>query len=88
MTTARQPRINELQLLVSFHGISSPGNNCRSYLYERARLEIRCNFLKLISSSFDVPVASQWRGGRGGGGGGGAGGAVAPPAGLKMGAPK
>ena len=26
--------------------------------YERARLEITCYFLKLISSSFDVPVAS------------------------------
>ena len=59
--TARQPRTftdNELHLLASFHGISSPANNCRSYLYERARLEIKCNFFKLILSSYDVPVAS------------------------------
>ena len=59
--TTRQPRIftdNELHLLASFHGISSPAYNCRSYLYERARLEIKCKILKLISSYYDVPVAS------------------------------
>ena len=61
IATARQPRNftdNELHLLASFHGISSPAYNCRSYLYERARLEIKCNFLTLISSSYDVSVAS------------------------------
>ena len=61
LDTARQPTDNELHLLGSFHGISSPANNCRSYLYDRARLEIKCNFLKLISSSYDVPVASYTR---------------------------
>ena len=56
--------ISHLQLLIhgtskiKENGISSPANNCRAYLYERARLEIKCYFLKLISSSYDVPVAS------------------------------
>ena len=59
--TARQLSIftdDELHLLASFHGVSSPAYNCRSYLYERARLEIKCNFLKLMLSSYGVPVAS------------------------------
>ena len=53
--TARQPRIFtdiELHLLASFHGISSPAYNCASYLHEKIRLELKCNFLKLISSSY------------------------------------
>ena len=46
--------------------------------------------MKLISSSYDVPVASytQWRCGRRGGGGGGGAGAIAPLAALNTGAPK
>ena len=47
--TARQQRIftdNELHLLGSFHGVSSPANNCRSYLYERARFEANLVFLR------------------------------------------
>ena len=49
VTTTAIGNGRELHLLVSFHGISSPANNCRPYLYDRVRLEIKCYFLKLIS---------------------------------------
>ena len=55
------PRIfidNELHLLELFHGILSLAYNCASYLHEKIRLELKCNFLKLILSSYDVPVES------------------------------
>ena len=60
-SSARQPRIftdNELHLFESFHDISLPANNFRSYLYERARLEIKCYFLTSSSYVYDVSVVS------------------------------
>ena len=55
--TVRQPRIftdNELHLLESFHHqLTTVGLICM-----KGGLEIKCYFLKLISSSYDIPVAS------------------------------
>ena len=41
--------------------ISSPANNCMSSLYERARLEMKCYFLKLLTTFLSQVISDEWK---------------------------